>query len=52
MRYAAKFLPLDQSCSLAKLLWEPWSSGYGDNSCSKGHGFESQCHILDGHFSH
>ena len=23
-----------------------------DNSCLKGHGFESQRHILDGHFSH
>ena len=22
----------------------------GDNSCSKGHGFESWCHILGGHF--
>ena len=24
----------------------------GDNSCLKGHGFKSQRHILDGHFSH
>ena len=24
----------------------------GDDSCSKGCGFESQHHILDGHFSH
>ena len=33
---------------------EPWSSGYGRRLCSKGRGFESQCHILDGHdiFSH
>ena len=23
----------------------------GDNSCSKGCGFESWCHILDGHVS-
>ena len=23
---------------------------FGDNSCSKGHGFKSQCHILDRHF--
>ena len=23
----------------------------GDDSCSIGHGFESRCHILDGHFS-
>ena len=22
----------------------------GDNSCSRGNGFESQCQILDGHF--
>ena len=22
----------------------------GENSCSEGHGFESQHHILDGHF--
>ena len=26
-----------------------WSSGYGWQ-CSRGHGFESCCHILDGHF--
>ena len=24
----------------------------GGDSCSKGCGFESQCRILDGHFSH
>ena len=24
----------------------------GDDSCSRGHGFESQHQILDGHFSH
>ena len=24
----------------------------GDDSCSRGRGFESQCRILDGHFSH
>ena len=24
----------------------------GDDSCSRGHGFESRCRILDGHFSH
>ena len=24
----------------------------GGGSCSDGHGFESQHHILDGHFSH
>ena len=24
----------------------------GDDSCSKGRGFESQCLVLDGHFSH
>ena len=24
----------------------------GGDSCSEGCGFESQCHILDGHFSH
>ena len=24
----------------------------GGYSCSRGRGFESQCHILDGHFSH
>ena len=29
---------------------EPWSSGY--DLCLKGRGFESQHHILDGHFSH
>ena len=31
--------------------WEPWSSGYGSRLMSEGHGFESQHHILDGHFS-
>ena len=29
---------------------EPWSSGYGGDSSSKGHAFESQHHILHGHF--
>ena len=29
---------------------EPWSSGYGENSCSRGPGFESQRCILDGYF--
>ena len=24
----------------------------GDNSCSRGHGFESKCCKLDGHFLH
>ena len=24
----------------------------GENSCSKGRGFESQRHIMDGHLSH
>ena len=31
---------------------EPWSSGYGRHSCSRGRGFESQHQILEGHFSH
>ena len=30
---------------------EPWSSGYGRDSCSKGRGIKSQHRILDGHFS-
>ena len=37
---------------VAKPLYEgqePWSSGYGGDSCSEGHGFESQYRILDGH---
>ena len=29
---------------------QPWSSGYGGDSCFKGCGFEFQHHILDGHF--
>ena len=28
---------------------EHWSSGYGDDSCSSGRGFESRSCILDGH---
>ena len=31
---------------------EPWSSGNGRRLRSEGRGFESRCHILDGHFSH
>ena len=29
---------------------KPCSSGYGGDSCPKGHEFESQHRILDGHF--
>ena len=39
---------------VAKPLYEgqePWSSGYGEDSCSEGHGFESQHFKLAGHFS-
>ena len=31
---------------------EPWSSGYGGDSCSEGHGLQSQYCILDGYFKH
>ena len=30
--------------------WEPWSCVIGGESCSEGHGFESQYCILDGYF--
>ena len=35
-------------CSSKNSTWEPWSSGYGGDSRSKGRGFESQHWILDG----
>ena len=31
---------------------EHCSSGMGGDSCSEGHGLESQHHLLDGHFLH
>ena len=38
---------------LIQLKREPWSSGFmEDDSCLRGHEFESQRCILDGHFSH
>ena len=33
-------------------LDEPWSRVMGGDSCSKGHGFESQGRMMDGYFSH
>ena len=39
-------------CETSERLKEWWSSlaVMGGDSCSKGCEFESQCHILDGHF--
>ena len=38
--------------TLAKMGWSPGLVVMGGNSCSESHGFKSQHHILDGHFSH
>ena len=57
-----KSLKRDRWLKGVDLLWrrqtlshhraEAWPSGYGRSSWSEGHGFKSQHHILDGHFSH
>ena len=36
----------------SKELFEVSKVVIGGDSCSKGHGFESQHRLLDGHFSH
>ena len=35
--------------TISKLGGSPGLVVMGDDSCSRGHGFESRCHILDGH---
>ena len=45
------FVELVQQTNKVSLGGSPGLVVTGGNSCSEGHGFESQHHILDGHFS-